>query len=86
MLPSGAAGELKSQNYPFTYNNNADCVYKLRTSIGSILDFNFIAFNLEGHSSSCSFDWLQIFDGPGTQYAPLTPKLCGTSLPDPGSV
>ena len=80
----GAAGELQSPNYPFNYNNNADCVYILRTSIGSTLDINFIDFDLEG--GSCSWDWLQIFDGPGTQYDPLTPRLCGTSLPDPGSV
>ena len=87
----GAAGELQSPNYPYHYDNNADCVYILRTSIGSILDINFIDFNVEEfqlslYDWSCPRDWLQIFDGPGTQYAPLTPKLCGTSLPDPGSV
>merc|ERR1711937_118943 len=82
----GAAGELQSPNYPFAYNNNTDCLYILRTSIGSTLDINFIDFNLEGsYDWSCSYDWLQIFDGPGTQYNSLTPRLCGTSLPDPVS-
>ena len=81
----GAAGELRSPNYPSAYDNNADCVYILRTSIGSTLDINFIDFDLEG-GGSCFWDWLQIFDGPGTQYDPLTPRLCGSSLPDPGSV
>mgnify|MGYP000018708000 CR=1 FL=1 len=78
----GAAGELHSPNYPFPYNHNADCQYVLRSSAGSSIDITFLDFNMEA-SSTCYWDWLQIFDGPTTGYNPLTPRLCGISIPDP---
>jgi cubilin len=77
----GTAGELHSPNFPFPYNHAADCIYVLTTSAGSSIDLVFSDFDLEG--GSCTFDSLQLFDGPTVGYNPLTPRMCGTALPEP---
>ena len=76
-------GGLHSPNYPFAYNHAADCQYLVQTSEAATLIITFTDFDLEGTGTTCSYDWVQIFDGPTTGHDPITPRLCGSTLPDP---
>ena len=77
----GVSGELHSPNYPFAYNHQADCQYLIQTSAGSGLNITFLDLSLEGTGTTCSFDWVQVFDGPTTGSTPITPRLCGNNIP-----
>lgn len=55
---------LKSYNYPFAYQNNLSCIYRIilsatNTSPKSIC-FKFHRFHLETSTPFCSFDFVQI--------------------------
>uniref|UniRef100_A0A3Q2TAZ9 Cubilin n=1 Tax=Fundulus heteroclitus TaxID=8078 RepID=A0A3Q2TAZ9_FUNHE len=76
-----ASGGLASPNYPLPYHPNAECYWNIRTSQGSQLQLSFSDFHLES-SSSCSFDYLAVYDGNSSS-APELAKLCGTSPPSP---
>lgn len=52
---------IKSPNYPATYSNNMDCIYKIRKFSPNVcrLELTFITFALE-NSTNCTYDYIEI--------------------------
>ena len=67
-----------------TYSHDVDCDWTIRGTLGKIIILEFIKFHVE-NGSQCSFDFLQIFDGPSASY-PKIGKFCGTTLPNGGTI
>ena len=66
-----------SMNFaPDLYPAGIDCVWNLYTTKGSTILFSITVLDLEGSMPSCSFDYIQVFDGPSQSY-PLITKQCG---------
>lgn len=42
----------------------------------------FTEFELESHLD-CTYDWVQIYDGPDSQSSPSMGTFCGSKLPPP---
>lgn len=62
------------------YNNNQDFTMVFNPSVtGNVLKFTFTSFELEAQSS-CSYDYLKIYDGNSTSAA-LIGTYCGTTSP-----
>lgn len=69
--PGGPAGQ---------YSNNQDFTMTfVPATQGDLLKFTFSQFSLEANSS-CSYDWLKIYNGPNTD-APLIGTYCGSNSP-----
>ena len=65
-----------SPNYPDYYPNNLEKTETIHVEQGLILSLQFIAFNVEYHST-CLYDHLTITDGDGTT---LMEKSCGSLM------
>ncbi|XP_061094184.1 cubilin [Conger conger] len=72
-------GSFSSPNFPLPYHPNAECYWHIRVSAGSRILLQFGEFHLEA-SSSCSYDYLAVYDGNSTS-APVLAKLCGDVIP-----
>lgn len=53
-------GVISSPYYPSSYPNNIKCWYYMYADIGSVLQFNFTSFDLDGE-----LDYITIYDGNG---------------------
>ena len=73
---------ITSPNYPTDYNNNHRCSVVIRFSQGQRVSMQFLAFNLEPHSS-CGYDWLEVRDGDTESADLIGSKLCGEQIPEP---
>ncbi|XP_029134023.2 cubilin [Labrus bergylta] len=76
-----ASGGFSSPNYPLPYHPNTECYWNIRISQGSNILLTFSNFHLES-STSCSFDYLAVYDGNSTS-APELARLCGSQAPVP---
>ncbi|CAH1246982.1 TLL1 [Branchiostoma lanceolatum] len=65
-----------------SYDNNMDCVWTISAPEGIYIELEFTAFDVEAGGSSCSYDYVAVYDGPDTT-APLLAKLCGNTIPAP---
>ena len=61
------------------YGHSLSCDYTITEERGMVVSLAFTQFNLED-SSRCSYDWLEVIDGPSQQDTSLG-KYCGSSLP-----
>ena len=75
---SGAT--IKSPNYPNMYDISKDCEITVRF-VGRVR-ITFLAFDLE-HDTTCSYDFLKIFDGPTSNSTQIGTTMCGNISPDP---
>ncbi|XP_059488336.1 cubilin-like isoform X2 [Neocloeon triangulifer] len=74
-----ASGMIQSPNYPRSYAIDLDCIYLIQVESGQQISLNFTTFELE-NSSDCSFDYVEIRNGPsGT--SPLIGTYCGSTKP-----
>lgn len=55
-------GSLTSPNFPESYNENAICGWRIAVNQGSAVQIIFTDLDLEA-SGSCSYDYVEIFDG-----------------------
>ncbi|GAB0086814.1 Cubilin [Sergentomyia squamirostris] len=55
-------GSIISPNYPASYADNAQCVWKITVSHGSQIQIIFSDLDLE-KDDSCTYDYLEVFDG-----------------------
>ena len=69
---------ITSPNYPFNYRNRVDKDLKIEVALGQRIEIVFTEFDIENHQS-CSWDWVQVVDGDGTE---LLPKTCGRNKPN----
>lgn len=53
------SGHITSPNYPLPYGRNAECYWKVITSVGSIIQIIFYDLDLEG-SALCRLDYLEV--------------------------
>ncbi|MCJ8728547.1 hypothetical protein PDJAM_G00005700 [Pangasius djambal] len=77
----GPSGTFSYPNTPGhdQYDHMVSCAWVVRTDADKILRITFPFFDLE-HSSTCSFDFLQIHDGESAS-AYMLGKYCGTNAP-----
>ncbi|XP_031624566.1 cubilin homolog [Contarinia nasturtii] len=78
---TGKSGEFGSPIQDGRYPKNIECHYliKMPRKNETRVKLSFTTFKLEG-SSSCSFDYVEIYEGNNTN-APKVGKWCGTRLP-----
>ncbi|KAJ6666688.1 hypothetical protein lerEdw1_020412 [Lerista edwardsae] len=75
-----SSGTISSPTYSFTdYHHNMNCSYNITVGSNKIVALKFNNFHLEA-SSSCSRDYVAVYDGPNTA-APLLGQFCGEVLP-----
>ncbi|NP_001088112.1 uncharacterized protein LOC494813 precursor [Xenopus laevis] len=75
-LLSASNGTLTSVNYPSNYQNNANCVWLIRTPSDQVT-LKFDAFKVQ-QSTGCIKDYIRVYDG-ATRSAPMIlDKTCGT--------
>ena len=69
-------GIISSPSYPENYTNNADCIFTISQSPGTIILLNFVFVDVE-NDISCRYDYLEIRDGP-SEASFVLEKLCGS--------
>ncbi|XP_072095764.1 scavenger receptor cysteine-rich domain-containing protein DMBT1-like [Mobula birostris] len=69
-----AFGSIMSPNYPNLYPNSAECTWYIRTNSSKVIYLRITDLELEA-PSSCSFDFVAVYDGP-TRNSPLLDKFC----------
>ncbi|XP_025105413.1 deleted in malignant brain tumors 1 protein-like isoform X2 [Pomacea canaliculata] len=81
VLPQAVISTAQYLTYPvgsLTYLNNVGCSWRLHTrDIGYIVHVVFTMMNTE-QSTSCSYDYVQLYDGSNT-FANSLGKLCGST-------
>uniref|UniRef100_A0A671XF34 Cubilin n=1 Tax=Sparus aurata TaxID=8175 RepID=A0A671XF34_SPAAU len=81
MLISGRhKGVVESLNFPNNYPPNSQCSWTIQATSGNTVNYTFTAFQLEATSSSCSYDYIKLYNGPNEQ-APLIGTFCGSTPP-----
>ena len=75
---------ITSPNYPNSYANNLDCEMTIRFSESTrvLIEFD-PTFEIEYSSYGCSYDYLEVYDGPSTDSPIGGSKICGSSAPAP---
>lgn len=74
---SAPHGIVSSPNYPNVYPPNANCAWNFTATPGHRIILVFHIFDLE---SSCSYDHLDVYDGPSAQLNKLG-MYCGSNVP-----
>ncbi|XP_051883694.1 deleted in malignant brain tumors 1 protein-like [Pristis pectinata] len=67
-------GSITSPGYPYSYPNNADCIWYIRVNSTQVIYLQFTDVDLEA-TTGCSYDYVAIYNGPTTN-SPLLAKLC----------
>ncbi|KAH0948163.1 hypothetical protein HN011_006977 [Eciton burchellii] len=62
-----------------TYGPNMECEWKIQLPVGERIRASWLRFELE-HSSSCQFDFIEIYDGSTTE-SQLLGRYCGSDMP-----
>ncbi|PFX16561.1 Tolloid-like protein 2 [Stylophora pistillata] len=85
------SGDIQTPNFPLSYPDDIDCLWKIEVSHGSritltfeefqekLVSLRFTHFDLEA-SGGCDYDYIEVYDGPGTDF-PKLGKHCGDDLP-----
>lgn len=73
----GAAGSFNSPGYPNKYPENRECVWYIRTAVGSSITLTISEFDVEFHPD-CNHDRLEVYGGPDL-LAPQLAQLCSTT-------
>lgn len=53
-------GSFSSPNYPQNYPLSRDCIFKIIVEVNRQIMLNFTAFQLEGTTPVCSYDFVEI--------------------------
>ncbi|XP_060698417.1 deleted in malignant brain tumors 1 protein-like [Hemiscyllium ocellatum] len=72
-----AYGSFTSPNYPYFYEDNEQCTWYIRGDSDQRIKLKFTHVDLEV-SSTCSYDYIAIYDGPSTNSVLLS-KFCSGS-------
>ena len=71
---------MSSPSYPRKYPNNVNCEWSIKFPKDHKIVLNFIEFDLE-HHANCTYDWLEVRDGPKSDSPLIGRKLCGKTAP-----
>ena len=66
---------IASPGFPQHYRNEIDCTWKIQLSIGQLIQFNFLHFDLQSFQDS-----LRIYDGDSNT-SPMLGSYVGDSMP-----
>ena len=66
---------IQSPNYPDEYDNNVDCIVKVKLNEGEVVSLEILDFHVH-ESFQCENDFLEIRDGDN-QEARLITRICG---------
>ncbi|CAG9771064.1 unnamed protein product [Ceutorhynchus assimilis] len=80
-LQLDSEGYLASPNYPYDYQPNKECSWKITVSKTYQVAIKFLTFDLE-HHVDCSYDYVTIQNGL-EENSTVANTLCGTIVPDP---
>ncbi|GAB1610479.1 hypothetical protein Ahia01_001334200 [Argonauta hians] len=72
--------EFYSPNFPNNYSAKADCIQYLEAPKGYKIHLDFKNDFILEESQDCSYDYLEIRDGP-FGYSPLLSRHCGRDFP-----
>ncbi|PRD22605.1 UNVERIFIED_CONTAM: Neto2 [Trichonephila clavipes] len=73
--------EFYSPNYPNIYPKNVKCTLRIIADPGHTVRLDFRdKFHLE-NSPSCSYDWLEVRDGPHGYSPVISGRYCGNEFP-----
>merc|ERR1711971_163669 len=75
----GPIGLITSPGFPQSYRNRIDCTWTIQLSIGLLIHFNFLHFDL--YPSENCVDSLKIYDGGSNTSPMLGNPYCGNSPP-----
>ncbi|KAG9276492.1 cubilin [Astyanax mexicanus] len=84
VIANKTSGMIESQNFPNNYPFNARCSWTIQTTMGNTINYTFTAFDLEGLSPSCIYDYMLLYNGPNEE-APLIGRFCGNTPPPAGA-
>ncbi|XP_072025693.1 uncharacterized protein [Amphiura filiformis] len=76
----GPSGQIHSPNYPGRYLDNMDCYFKIVVAPKMRIRLHFAAFELEGSMQYCTYDYVEIRDGPFRD-SDLVGLFCGDNSP-----
>ncbi|XP_027962745.1 CUB domain-containing protein 2 [Eumetopias jubatus] len=79
---SAPSGNFSSPNFPRLYPYNTECSWLIVVAEGSSVLLTFHAFDLEYHDS-CSFDYLEVYNGASGDKGSLLGRFCGRVPPPP---
>ncbi|XP_050407117.2 cubilin, partial [Patella vulgata] len=72
-------GVIESPNFPNSYPHIRNCTWVIQTTMGNKINASFSHFDLEG-SATCSYDYLQLFDGNRPTSNSIG-RYCGNTIP-----
>ncbi|XP_072010324.1 cubilin [Engystomops pustulosus] len=75
----GTYGQIASPLWPRQYPHHSNYIWKVNVESGRIIEMRILEIDIEDHAS-CSYDKLQIFDGPDTHFH-LIGIYCGVTPP-----
>nr|XP_012218853.1 PREDICTED: cubilin-like [Linepithema humile] len=73
------SGTISSPGHSSVYQPNMECEWKIQLPAGGQIRVSWLRFDLEP-STSCKFDYVEIYDGPNT-LSQLLGRYCGLDLP-----
>ncbi|KAM9333329.1 LOW QUALITY PROTEIN: cubilin [Pholidichthys leucotaenia] len=73
-------GYITSPDYPQNYPQNIDCTWVITVPNGEAVQIDFVEEFYIGHTTSCTFDYLELRDG-STSSSDLISRLCGSTRP-----
>ncbi|TGZ53188.1 Cubilin [Temnothorax longispinosus] len=76
---TSATGLISSPGHSTAYLPNMECEWKIQLPVGERIRASWLKFNIET-SSSCQFDFVEIYDGPDTN-SQLLGRYCGSDMP-----
>ncbi|KAJ3595432.1 hypothetical protein NHX12_004736 [Muraenolepis orangiensis] len=79
---SASSGNISSPNFPGLYPYNIHCMWLIVVAEGSSVLLTFHHFELEFHTS-CSYDYIKIYNGVSEDEGNLLGNFCGDSSPPP---
>lgn len=79
---SAPSGNFSSPNFPRLYPYNTECIWLIVVAEGSSVLLTFHPFDLEYHDT-CSFDFLEIYNGAPGDQGNLLGRFCGQVPPPP---
>lgn len=79
---TGTTGIITSPTHPDLYPHSIHCLYVIEVPSGSVVRLTFSSFFLESHSS-CSFDYVEVYDNSTTTGNALLGRLVLTWLDFP---
>ncbi|XP_012062648.1 PREDICTED: cubilin [Atta cephalotes] len=76
---TSATGLINSPGHLSSYQPNMECEWKIQLPAGERIRASWLKFDLET-SSSCQFDFVEIYDGPN-MLSQLLGRYCGSDMP-----